>query len=111
MRSGVPTNGVLTPKLKLCKKLMSLTSAKGAVRNHGKSGSIATATLIVGTHIPVNGEVATGPFMNLENEAGRVMSGKKRVSITALRASIEEAAKAARRAVKEVAKKVVASEL
>ena len=111
MRSGEPTNGALIAKLRLCKKLMILTSANGAGHKNGKSGSIAIATLIAGTRIPVNGEVATGPFMNLEKEAGRVMSGKKRVSITALRASTEEAAKAARRAVKEVAKKVVASEL
>ena len=61
----MPTNGVLAPKLKLREKLMSLTSANGAVRNRGKSGSIATATLIAGTHIPVNGEVAIGPFANL----------------------------------------------
>ena len=93
MRSGEPTNGALVAKLKLCKRLVILTSANGAEHNNGKSGSIATATLIVGTRIPVTGEVATGPFMNLEKEAGRVMSGKKRVNITALRASTEEAAK------------------
>ena len=104
MRSGEPTNGALVAKLKLCEKLMILTSANGAVRNRGKSGSIATATLIAGTHIPVNGEVAIGPFTNLAKEAGRVMSGKKRVSITALRASIEEAAEAARKEGKEVEK-------
>ena len=111
MRSGVPTNGVLAPKLKLCKKLMNSISARGAVRNLGKSGSIVIATLTAGTRVPANGEVAIGRFVNLAKEAGRVMSGKKRVSITALRASIEEAAKAARRAAKEVAKRVVANEL
>ena len=111
MRSGEPTNGVLIAKLRLYKKLMSLTSVSSAGYKSGKSGSIVIATLTAGTHIPVNGEVATGPFTNLAKEAGRVMSGKKRVNITALRASIEEAAKAARRAVKEVAKGVVANEL
>ena len=107
----MPTNGVIAPELKFHKKLMSLTSASGTGRKSGKNGSIVIATLTAGTHILVNGEVATGPFTNLAKGAGRVMSVKKRVSITALRASIEEAAKAARRAVKEVAKKVVASEL
>ena len=111
MRSGEPTNGALIAKLRLYKKLMSLTSASGAGHKSGKSGSIVIATLTAGTRILVSGEVATGPFTSLAKGAGRVMSGKKRVSITALRASIEEAAKAARRAVKEVAKKVVASEL
>ena len=103
MRSGVPTNGVLAPKLKLCKKLMNSTSVKGAVHKLGKSGSIVTATLIVGTHTPASGEVATGPFMNMEREAAQAMSGKRKVGTSTLRASIEEAAEAARKVEKEVA--------
>ena len=103
MRSGVPTNGVLAPKLKLCKKLMSSTSAKGAVRKLGKSGSIVTATLIAGIHTPASGEVATGPFMNMEREAAQAMSGKRKVGTSIRRASIEEAAEEARKVAKEVA--------
>ena len=100
----MPTNGVLSPKLKLCKKLMNSISARGAVRKLGKSGSIVTATLIAGIHTPASGEVATGPFMNMEREAAQAMSGKRKVGTSTLRASIEEAAEAARKVAKEVAK-------
>ena len=44
MRSGEPTNGALVAKLKLCEKLMILTSASGAGHKSGKSGSIVIAT-------------------------------------------------------------------
>ena len=104
MRSGVPTNGVLSPKLKPCEKLMNSISARGAVRKLGKSGSIVIATSIAGTHTPAHGEVATGPFMNMEREVAQEMSGKKKVSTLTLRASIEEAAEAARKEGKEVDK-------
>ena len=43
-RSGVPTNGVISPKLNLCKKLMNSISARGAARQHGKSGLTVIAT-------------------------------------------------------------------
>ena len=103
MRSGVPTNGVLAPELKLCEKLMNSTSARGAVHKLGKSGSIVTATLIAGIHTPASGEVATGPFMNMEREVVQEMNGKKKVGTLTLRASIEEAAEAASKVAKEVA--------
>ena len=99
----MPTNGVLAPKLKPCEKLMNSTSVKGAARKLGKSGSIVTATSIAGTHTPAHGEVATGPFMNMEREVAQEMSGKRKVGTSTLRASIEEAAEAARKVEKEVA--------
>ena len=107
----MPTNGVLSLKLKLCKKLMNSISARGAVRRHGKSGSTEIATSIAGTHTPAHGEVANGLFMNMEREVVQEMNGKKKVGTLTLRASTEEAAEAARKVEKEVAKGVVANEL
>ena len=93
----MPTNGVLAPKLKLCKKLMNSISARGAVRRHGKSGSTEIATSIAGTHTPAHGEAANGPFMNMEREVVQEMNGKKKVGTLTLRAFTEEAAEAARK--------------
>ena len=104
MRSGEPTNGALVAKLKLCEKLMILTGARGAVRKHGKSGSTVIATSIDGTRTLAHGEVAIGLFMNMGREVAQEMNGKKRVSTLTLRASIEEAAEAARKEGKEAEK-------
>ena len=95
--NGKPTSGALMVKLRRSKRKRNEGSVSSVETKSGSSGSIAIATLTAGTHILVSGEVAIGPFTNLAKEAGRVMSGKKRVSITALRASTEEAAKAAKK--------------
>ena len=110
-RNGKLTKCALVPKLRLSKKLKSNSSAKSAGIGNGKSGLTVIATSIVGIHTLLYGAAKLGPSTKMAKEAGQAMRGKRRVSITALRASMEEAAKAARRAVKEVAKEVVASEL
>ena len=109
-RNGKLTKCALVPKLRLSKKLKSNSSAKSAGIGHGKSGLTVIATSIVGTHTLLHGAAKLGPSTNMAKEAGQAMRGKRRVSTTALKASIEVAAEAARKAIKQVAK-VVAREL
>ena len=109
-RNGELTKGALVPEPKRNRKLMSNNSAKSAGQGNGKSGLTVIATSIVGTHTILHGAVKLGPSTNMAKEAGQATRGKKKVSTTALKASIEVAARAARKAVTEVAN-VVASEL
>ena len=109
-KNGKLTKCALVPKLRLSKKLKSNSSAKSAGIENGKSGLTVIATSIVGTHTLPYGAAKLGPSTNVAKEAGQARRGKRRVSTTALKASIEVAAEAARKAIKEVAK-VVAREL
>ena len=109
-RNGKLTKCALVPKLRLSRKLKSNSSAKSAGIGNGKSGLTVIATSIVGTHTLPYGAAKLGPSTNVAKEAGQARRGKRRVSTTTLKVSIEVDAEAARKAIKEVAK-VVAREL
>ena len=111
IKNGKPTSGALMVKLRRSKKLKNNGSVISVETKSGSSGPIVAATLIVGIHTPASGDVAIGPFMNMEREAAQAVSGKRKVGTSTLRASIEEAGEAARKVAKEVAKGVVAKEL
>ena len=109
-RNGKLTKCALVPKLRLSKKLKSNSSAKSAGIGNGKSGLTVIATSIDGTHTLLYGAAKLGPSTNVAKEAGQARKGKRRVSTTTLKVSVEVDAEAARKAIKEVAK-VVAREL